>query len=1068
MSKNEGAGGSSPKIPRGTMGGPHESSGRGAPISFGPFRLDSRGGRLLRGNESVPLRPKTWSVLHYLADRPGELVTKHELLDAVWPEVTVTEEVVRKSINELRAALGDSSEAPHLIETVPRRGFRFIAEIQIPGPKSLVSGSPSLVPGLGEDQPETRDQKPGTRFFVGRDQELQQLASLFGRASGGERQCVFITGEVGIGKTALAATFVDSLAIGAARAPVCTARGACVEQLGAREAYLPVLTALERLAHRPNCDRLTELLRRVAPTWLAQMPWLIGDDEAQALRQVLQVVRPERMLREFAALVEALTTDVTLVLVLEDLHWSDASTVDLLWLLAQRREPARLLLIGTFRPADAIVREHGLMNVVRTLAVRRQCVHLPLSQLREEDVRHYLGERFPGNDFPPALATVIHRHTDGNPLFMIGIVDHLLSRGDILDTAPGWALRVPLETITLGVPDDVRLLIENFLDALSPGDRRVLQAASVAGEHCTAIVVAAALGGDVAEVETRCEALVQASRFLRIAGQLEWPDGRVVQRYAFVHELYREAVYEQMTPGQRMQLHQRIGQALEAASDARRLELAPELAMHFERGHDQARALRYLTIAAGRARLRFANREAEAYLQSALGLLARRPEDETRRREELELRLALGAVVADLHGFASEQVRENCERAAELCGAVGSAAQRFGVLYARWYLHAMRGDRPATAEVAAELDGVARRLASAPHRAVAASVLVRTATYDGRFAEATRIMERRLAHAPVPKGIAVPAFGPDPVLAATMHSAVAHWFLGHPERARVSARAAVARARTLGHFFTLCAVLTQAACVELLCRNVGTGGDLAGESASLATEHGFPFWNAMASMLTGWASVQQGRASEGSAAIAAAIPSLEAAGGRFFLDFAYAFLAEGHLRADKFAEGLAAVDAGLGMAAANISRGYAPELWRLKGELLQRQLKVESSKPALSAVEGLKARNSKNGGKKPDNAAQAEACFQRALRLARASEAKSLELRAATSLARLWRTRGRAAEARKLLGGVCRRFGARPAGPDLIEARALLGQLEAENPKFEARSKSKTPTPSDQKGTRLV
>jgi DNA-binding winged helix-turn-helix (wHTH) protein len=1047
---------------------PDAGPSRLAALSFGPFRLDFRSGQLLRGGDPVPLRPKTWSVLHYLAERPGELVSKREILDAVWPEVTVTEEVVRKSINELRAALGDSTETPRLIETVPRRGFRLIAEMQVPG-------SGAMVAGFGKDEPETRNQRPETPLFVGRAEELQWLTAALEKARVGERRCVFLTGEAGIGKTALVGTFLDCLAIRAARAPIWIARGACVGQHGAREAYLPVLAALERLVRRQGAHRLSKLLRRVAPTWLAQMPGLIQADDERALRRSLQQVKPDRMLREFAALVEALTTDVTLVLVLEDLHWSDASTVDLLWLLAQRREAARLLLIGTFRPADAIVREHGLMNVVRTLAVHRQCVDLALSPLREQDVRRYLRERFPGNDLPPALATVIHRHTDGNPLFMIGVVDHLLARGDILDTAPGWALRVPLETITLGVPDDVRLLTENGLGGLSPADRRVLQAASVAGEHCTAIVVAAALGDEVADVETRCEALAQASRFLRIAGQTEWPDGRVAQRYAFVHELYRRAVYEQIPPGQRTRLHTGIGQALETAYGARRVEFAPELAMHFERGHDGARALRYLTAAAERARLRFANREAAGYLEAALALLTRLPEGDARRRKELNLRIVLGAVFVDLHGFASEPVRDNLERAAQLCAAVGSAAQRFGVLYARWYLHAMRGDRPATAEVAAELEEVARRLGSTQHRVVAASVFVRTATYDGRFAEATRIMERQLGPAtgvgsagpsaegfgpqagPLrsfdraqdgvgslrpsksdrllhgPKGIAAPAFGPDPLLAATTHAAAALWFLGQPDGARAAARAAIAGARTLGHFFTLCAVLTQAALVELLCRNAGRGSELAGEAISLSVEHGFPFWNAMASMLTGWAVVQQGRPSEGSATIAAAIPCLEAAGGRFFLDFAYAFLAEGRLRAGALADGLDAVNAGLAMTETDVSHAYAPELWRLKGELIREQLNIEASK--------LRGRGRNGRENTPAATAQAEACFLRAIELARASEARSLELRAATSLARLWRTCGRTAEVRTLLGDVCRWFGAQTTSADLIEAKQLLRDL---------------------------
>jgi len=1057
-SKNEAGYGVPPDTTGSSAASVVQTSHRPVPLTFGPFRLDFRSGQLFRGSEPVRLRPKTWDVLQYLVARPGVLVAKRELLAAVWPNVKVTEEVVGKSINELRSALGDSAAAPHLIETVPRRGVRFIGPVS--DVRNQVSGvtDRSLTPGARHLTPDSDTRHPTPAPFVGRDQELQQLALLFGRASGGERQCVFITGEAGIGKTALVETFVDSLAMGAAPARVCTARGACVEQHGAREPYLPVLAALERLAQRPNCDRLVGLLRRVAPTWLVQMPWLNGDDEAQALRQVLQVVRPERMLREFAALVEALTTDVTLVLVLEDLHWSDASTVELLWMLAQHREPARLLLIGTFRPADAIVRENGLMTLVRTLAVRHQCVDIPLSQLREEDVRHYLGERFPGNDFPPTLATAIHRHTDGNPLFMIGVADRLLSRGDILDTAPGWVLRTPLETISLGVPDDVRLLIENDLDALSPADRSLLQAASVAGEQCTAIVVAAALGpavgadsvgslpvgslhgsksdrllsGHVAAVETRCEALVQASRFLCGAGRVEWPGGRVVQRYAFVHELYRRGVYEKMPPGQRMRLHARIGRALEAAYGARRLDLAPQLAMHFEHGHDWARALRYLAAAAERARGRFANREAAAYLEAALALLPRLPDDAARRRKELKLRVALGATFIALHGFASEPVRKTFERAAELCVEVGGAAELFRIRYGQWYLHAMRGERDATIATVAELNGLARRLRTVEHRTVAASTQVRTAVYDGRFAEAVRLAQRRLLRLRVPE--AAPAFAVEPVMASSGHAAAAMWFLGHHQRAQTTARAVVARARELGHFFTLAAMLMQAALVELLSGNLAMGGELAAESVALSAEHGFQFWNAMASIILGWALVQQERVSEGIATIKGAMTHLQSTGACFFFAYTYGFLADAYRRAGALADGLATVEAGLTVTQTSLDRGYAPELWRLKGELLQEQWKVQRSR--------LKGRSSKGGESAPEIAVRAEACFQRALELARASQAKSLELRAATSLARAWRARGRAAEARTLLAGVCRWFGAHATSADLAEARALFGQLQ--------------------------
>ena len=1012
----------SPKKPSGDVRPPQ--SHRASVIAFAPFHIDLFAGQLLRGSEPIPLRPKTWAMLQYLAERPGVLVSKNELLGAVWPDVTVTEWVLSKSIRELRVALHDDTKTPRLIETVQRRGFRFIAEIQVPG-------SASLVPDSRKDGRETGDQTPGTSIFVGRAEELRQLSAAFANALAGERGQVFVSGEAGIGKTALVRAFLDSPAVRAAGMPVWIVRGTCVGQNGVREAYMPVLEGLEGVARRPDAGRLAELLRRVAPTWLAQMPGLIRDVDQAALRQSLQGVRPERMVREFATLIEALTAEVAIVLVVEDLQWSDPCTIDLLWALAQRREPARLLAIGTFRPVEAIVQEHTLMKVMRTLVLHRQCIELPLSYLRDEDVLRYLEERFPGNDFPPALARVTRRHTDGNPLFMSGVIDHLLSQGFILETAPGWSLRAPLETITLGIPDDVRLLIANDLEGLSPADLALLQAASVAGEDFSPLVVAAALGCKVADVEMRCEAFVQARRFLHVTGHVEWPDHRVSRRFGFVHELYRRAVYAQIDEGQCMQLHRRIGQALEAAYRARQAEIAPRLATHFECGHDDARALRYLSVAAERARLRFANREALEYLDAALVLLTRRPEDDDRRRQELDCCLARGAILIDLRGFASDDVRQCFERAGRLCAAVGSRLQLFGILYARWYLHAVRNERDETIAVATELNDLARRLGRAPQRIAATSVLVRTACYDARFAESARLMQRRLARVPSPQDATPPAFGPDPALAASMHAAIARWFLGQPQQARVIARSTVERARKLGHVFTLTAVLMQSAFVELLCRNAVTAGALAEEAMSLAATHGFVYWQALVAMMSGWALTQQGHAPDGNAAIEAALTALQAMGARFFSAFAYAFLADGHLKIGALKEGLAAADAGLAVAQTGLDRAYTPELWRLKGELLL-AARVQRSEP-----------RGRSGKSRLQNStsSEAEACFQRALDCARAAHARSLELRAATSLARAWHARGRSAPAHRVLSGVCAWFGPRATSPDLVDARQLLNEL---------------------------
>jgi hypothetical protein len=363
---------------------------------------------------------------------------------------------------------------------------------------------------------------------------------------------------------------------------------------------------------------------------------------------------------------------------------------------------------------------------------------------------------------------------------------------------------------------------------------------------------------------------------------------------------------------------------------------------------------------------------------------------------------------------------------------VGTRKQLFDILYARWYLHAIRAERTESIAMAAQLDKLARRLRTTRHRVTAASVLVRTACFDARFAETVRLMQRRLAHAQPLKRITATALGPEPVIVAITHLALAQWFLGEPERAQATARAALIQTRRLGHAFTLSAALTQGAMVELLAGNIGSGRERAQEAASLSAAHGFAFWSAMGSLLIGWASVREGHIAEGNEQIRAALDAMEATGTRFFIAFAYGFLAEGELRGGALAKGLSAVEAGLAVAQTSLDRAYTPELWRLKGELLLEQSKAQNEKS-----KGRPGQDGKELGE------QAEKCFQRALRAARATRAKSLELGAATSLAGAWHTRGRVAPARRLLADVCAWFGARATSPELIKARALLETLQS-------------------------
>ena len=301
-----------------------------SPCSAVPMRLDLANERLWYGDQARALRPKTFALLRYLVEHPGQLLTKAALLEAIWPETAVSEVVLSVCIRELRQALGDDAKTPHFIETVHRRGYRFIGRLPLGDPSAPHSSAPAPPPPL-----------------VGREHALQAMHRALATALTGVRQILFVTGEAGLGKTTLVDAFLTAVE---GQGPLRIGRGQCLDHHGSGEAYLPVLEALERLCRGPEGPGLVKTLRHQAPTWVVQMPGLVSSAELEELqRRVLGSTR-ERMLRELAEALTVLTATQPLVLVLEDLHWSDYATLDVLAALARRREPARLLVLGTYRP----------------------------------------------------------------------------------------------------------------------------------------------------------------------------------------------------------------------------------------------------------------------------------------------------------------------------------------------------------------------------------------------------------------------------------------------------------------------------------------------------------------------------------------------------------------------------------------------------------------------------------------------------------------------------------------------------------------------------------------------
>jgi predicted ATPase len=573
--------------------------------SFLSFRLDTVNHCLWRVEDRVSLTPRAFDVLRYLVEHPGRVVSQDEILEAVWPETYVNPEVVKKHILEIRRVLGDQPDQPVFIATFPKRGYQFVAAVS--------DQSTAQASDLGAEAP---------RKMVGRETALAELDSRLEKAVRGQRQVVFVTGEAGIGKTTLADVFHQR----ATRRPnLRMARGQCVEGFGGKEAYYPMLEALGQLMRDEEGGPLVRILAQRAPTWLIQFPSLVKPEQRESLQREIIGATRERMVREICEALEILTAENPFLLILEDLHWVDPSTLDLISALARRRGPAKLVVLGTYRPAEVVISESPLKGLKQDLLVHHLCTEIALERLEEPEIAEYLARQFVGDDddLPSGLAKVICRHSGGNPFFMVAMVEDMVKRGLMAHDEGRWALVTPLEAIAPGVPETLQRMLEVQFEQLSAPEQRVLKTASVAGERFSVWAITPILEMETEHLEDLCEGLTERQQFIGSAGIHQLADGVASAHYEFRHSLYREVLYRRLSEVNRSKLHRRLGERLEGLCTPCQPELASELALHFEEGHEYERAIRYLMLTAASAARRFAYRDSIEVLQHALGLLAR-------------------------------------------------------------------------------------------------------------------------------------------------------------------------------------------------------------------------------------------------------------------------------------------------------------------------------------------------------------------------------------------------------------------------------------------------------------
>ena len=766
---------------------------------------------------------------------------------------------------------------------------------------------------------------------------------------------------------------------------------------------MPVLEALERVGREAGTGRLVPLLNRHAPTWLVQMPSLVDDRAQEALQRRVASATPGRMLREIALALEALTAEIPLVLVLEDLHWSDYSTVDLISSLARRRVPARFLLIGTYRPTPVNTDKHPLKSVHQHLRIHRQCVDLPLAGLERQALEEYLSRRLGEGKKSTHLVEMLSRLTEGNPLFLQTMVEDLLERGQLVAKGGSWQLAE--ETEDVGVADSLRQMIQEKLETLSGRDQRLLEAASVAGMDFSAAVVAVAVDEDVGDVERSYQALVRQGQFLR--ANEERIDGRTATRFAFNHALHQNVLYQRLTVARRVQLHRRIGEALEASSEDRPDENMAALAMHFERGRSPRKAVEYHVLAAQKTIRRSAYREAVDHLNRGLDFMRLLPDNDESRRQELPLQIALGNALVAIKGYGIEEVGQSYTRAHELSRQLEAPAEELASLWGLAQFRVTRGELDESGRLGDDSLDRGRQRSESELVLLGHRILGMTYHYSGEPSQAREHLEtglslgsRRASH----------ELDESVVYCRSLLGLVL-WILGYPDQALERCTEALSIARRINHPMSLGCAHHHRGMVLFFRREVTAAGNEAEALLKIAGEFGLPQWSAWGGLLQGWVrSLEEPMAAVPQ--LCQALASWRATGARSMVATYLAVLAAAFDRAGDAKMGLSTLAEALEAVEEHGEHLNEAELWRLKGKLLQSH--------------------------QPD---EAEGCYRHALDIARRQQGLSWELWAATSLGRLLAEQGQAREAREILSGVCGRFTEGFETPDLRHARELLERL---------------------------